>query len=410
MTNISRDPTHIYLDVNVCNNSISNENSSPQQIIFNSKRDVDYITNTSDYLVSVARFSLDCRLPVCVPQIDLTYNGGMFDPDLGGYRTIYSTTLKISYELPNPYTGSVYIESDQTFLDFRPQNVHLPYPTEPLITMKQVYDNRYFYIESVQYMMALVNNMFERAWSNLINKWDAERVIKPYLPEFPASALSPPFLIYNYDGNFTLNADPYLNSTPLEQGRTIELFLNSSLFTLFNGLSSYTYGYDNINSSNGKNHLIQFLTPFQTTTYDERNYIFVITEYPVVPFWSPISSIVFTSQGIPVRPTNVAPTNVFGNSSNLGSTNNNAGLSPELTDFDINLITGLEGRSILYYAPQGEYRFFDLNSNRPLSDINIVVYWKDKLQGLTHPMYISSGGAGTMKLLFRNKNYFKGTF
>ena len=406
--NISQDPTHIYLDVNVCNNSITNDNSNPQQIIFNSKRDVDYITDASKYFVSVARFSLDCRLPVCIPQIDLTYNGGMFDPDLGGYQTIYSTTLQFTYELPNPYTGSVIVESDQTFLEFRPQNVHLPHPLEPLTSMKQVYDNRYFYIESVQYMMALVNNMFERAWSNLINKWDAERVIKPYLPEFPASALSPPFLIYNYDGNFTLNVDPYLNSTPAEQGRTIELFLNSPLFTLFNGLSSYTYGYDNINSSNGKNHLIQFLTPFQTTSYDERNYIFVITEYPVVPFWSPVSSIVFTTQGVPVAPTNVAPINVFGSSTNLGTTNNNVALSPILTDFDINYVTGLEGRSILYYAPQGEYRFFDLNSNRPLSDINIVVYWKDKLQGATHPMYISSGGGATMKLLFRNKNYFKG--
>jgi hypothetical protein len=402
--NMVQDPTHIYLDVNVCNNAITNTNTNPQQIIFNSKRDIDYITDASKYFVSVARFSLDCRLPVCIPQIDLTYNDGMFDPLINGYRTIYSFTLQVN-------KGDVVCIGEQTYVNFRPQHLNVSHPIAPITSMQQVYDNRYFYIESVQYMLKLVNEALFLAWGNVIEEWANLQLVNPAIGNFPLTNNIYPFFSYNYDGNFTLNVEPKFYTNILPNAGQGFMYMNGPLYTLFNGLSSFIIGYDStsiIDSSNGKNHQILFSDDTLTTTYNNLDYLYVLTEYPCVPFWSPVSSIVFTTQGIPVSPTNVAPTNVTGSSVNLASTNNNNGLSPIITDFDINYVTGLEGRSILYYAPQGEYRFFDLNSNRPLSDINIVVYWKDKLTGTTHPMYISSGGSATMKLLFRNKNFFKG--
>lgn len=132
----------------------------------------------------------------------------------------------------------------------------------------------------------------------------------------------------------------------------------------------------------------------------------MLSEYPCVPFMCPMLSIVFCSQGIPIEPTNVCPTNVTGTNTSFASTNNNLNLNATLTDIDINLITGIEGRTITYYASTGEYRFIDLRSNRPLSDISIKCMWKDKLSGSLHNLDLASGGAGSLKLLFRKKNFY----
>ena len=127
-------------------------------------------------------------------------------------------------------------------------------------------------------------------------------------------------------------------------------------------------------------------------------------------FWSPISSVSFSSQGIPVEPTNVTPTVVLGVgnaiSSDLNSLGNNINVANIITDFEINLKTGIEGRTINYYVPAGEYRLIDIIGNRPLSEINIIVYWRDKIEGTLHPMFLHSGGAASLKLLFRKRNYY----
>jgi hypothetical protein len=402
MANVSQDPTHTYLDINICNNNISVDNTNPQQIVFNSKRDADYITDPSAYYVSVIRWSLDCSLPICIPQIDLNYNNGLYDPAIGGFKTIYSFTLQIKKDVGG---GVIHIaESDQMFVNLVPQHYNIPPPQMPVTSMSNVYDNRYFYIESVQYLLLLVNDALTRAWVDVKAKWLAN-VSWGALPIVDVA----PFILYNFDGNFTFNASPdFLESVDLTLGRG-QIFMNSPLYTLFNGFSSIVVGYDPTSPqdiTNGKNNYIQFISEYQTTTFNNIDYVFMLTEYPTVPFMSPISSIVFTTQGIPVEPTNVTPTNIFGSPTNLGSTNNNNNLSPIITDFHITLNTGIEGRTITYYATQGEYRFFDLNSNRPLSDINIVCMWKDKLTGSTHPMYLRSGGAGTLKLLFRKKTFY----
>ena len=65
------EPTHIYIDVEVYNNSITEEDSSPKPIVFNDKRQNDYVTNPSDYYLSITRFSLGSQLPVIIPQMKL---------------------------------------------------------------------------------------------------------------------------------------------------------------------------------------------------------------------------------------------------------------------------------------------------------------------------------------------------
>jgi hypothetical protein len=121
-----------------------------------------------------------------------------------------------------------------------------------------------------------------------------------------------------------------------------------------------------------------------------------------------LSSVVFCSQSIPVEPTNQIPTIVLGSTTNTDQSgfNNNISVANIISDFEVNLVKGYEGRTINYYSPPGEYRMLDIIGNRPLSELNVIVYWRDKLIGSLHPVVLHSGGAASLKILFRKKNFF----
>jgi hypothetical protein len=190
----------------------------------------------------------------------------------------------------------------------------------------------------------------------------------------------------------------------------IQIWFNSPFYTLFQFPSQYSYSatLPPFSSASRLNYLILFNDNTQTVGAGPVFEYYTKTEMPSLPFWSPLSSISFCSQGIPVEPTNVTPTVVLGSltSSIQSGFNNNINVANVITDFEVNLKEGYEGRTINYYAPQGEYRLIDIIGNRPLSEINIVCYWRDKIEGALHPIFLHSGGGASMKLLFRKRNYY----
>lgn len=378
------DPTHTYMDITIANNKIDPVDTNPIQIVFNCRRDGDYLTQPSDYYVSVVRWSLDCRLPIIVPQLVI---GSTIQTDAISqyFNTVYQISISLKF-------GATIVFFSVP-IKFRAETASAP-PFTTITNLSDTYDNSYFYVDSVQWFQGLVNEGFRECWTGVKAAYVAAGGVAHFID-------APPQLIYNYDGTFNLLATTdFLSSQTIATGIG-EIFFNSSLNTLFNGFSTYI---QSLIEPNGRNYRLLFLDPTQATTLNNVNYVYSTTEYPVLPFWSPLSSIVFQSQGIPVEPTNTAPTTVVGGS--IGALNNNANLAPVITDFDINFVTGTEGRSIMYYAVQGEYRFFDLNTNRPLAELNIIASWRDKIAGTLHPIYLFSGGGASLKLLFRKKNFY----
>jgi hypothetical protein len=392
-------PYFTYVDIELCNNNVNNQTGNPIPIIFNTLRDADYIQNPSQYFLGVARWSLDLRLPIIIPEINFAYNNGNYDPAIGGYQTTYSITLQIK--------TTTHMKESQQYINFVPQHYNIS-PPPTLSTMIQVYDNKYFYVESIQYWISLVNDAFKRAWADVKAQWLTD------IGTLPIADIQP-FIQYNYDGNCTLlSSVDYYDTTTLASGRG-EIYFNSSMYTLFNGFSSIVVGFNNslspVDSTNGKNYYIQVLNTNQTTTINSVIVPYMITEYPVAPFWSPVSSIVFQSASIPVESTNVNPVQISDTSNALGANRtgaNNINLSSIITDFQIDSNIGTEQRETTYYAPEN-YRWFDLNSNRPLSALSIIVQWKDRLVGGLHQMYLYPTGSGTIKLVFRRKDYFNAT-
>ena len=379
--------THTYLDINIVNNKLNVDDVAPIPVQFNTRRDQDYLKNPDDYFVSVVRWSIDCRLPVIVPQILL---GSTMQNDALGdfFPTVYIITL---YDNTTGKTGIARI-------NFRTQS-SFPVPFTNITDLSSLYDYPYFWIDSVQYFTSLVNKGFSDAYADLVLNGG-----NPNIPQ--------PFFQNNADGTFTLYApqEYYWNPTNTADIPNNQIGFNSALYTLFNGLNSRVNGWVNSPQTpiGATNYLLLFQSQL-TTTFNNIQYIYSITEYPVVEYWSPLSSIVFTTLSIPVEPTNSNPTSVIGApTTNLGQVNNNINLDNIITDFNIELINGLETRTITYYYTQGEYRFFDLNSNTSLADININACWRDKITGKLHTMYLFTGGGASLKLLFRKKNFYSG--
>jgi len=60
----------------------------------------------------------------------------------------------------------------------------------------------------------------------------------------------------------------------------------------------------------------------------------------------------------------------------------------------------------LLYVPDEEYRFVDLVGQQDIRNIEVTVYWHDKL-GYLRNFYLSAGGAALIKLMFKRKYWFQ---
>jgi hypothetical protein len=387
---MSSEPTHTYLDINLCNNKVDNE-QSPIPIIFTSRRDKDYLTYPRDYLCTVARWSLDCRLPVIVPQLKLNVppvNTPMISD-------IWATVYVITFS-----DNSGYSMYDNIY--FIPQIAVYQTPPVAVVTnLSQLYDNPYFHINSANYFIDIINTSIASTYTLFLTNAGLNGN-----PNYPND---PPFFKYDGGGNVSLCVcQNFLNYLPNGQPNPyfLKMFFNGALNTLFNGLPTLINSESNPPLNLHYQVFFNYNLPQLISSPPSLVAYYVLSnEYKCVPFWSPLASIVFTTAGgIPVEPSNSPPTVIIGSSASLN--NNNINLSPVITDFDINFVTGLESRQINYYTPTGEYRLIDLVSNRPLNDINISVFWRDKIQGNLHRLYLHSGGGASLKLLFRKRDFF----
>jgi hypothetical protein len=94
------DPTHVYLNLDVVNNSTT----TAQPLVFNETRNMPFLTNSENYFCSVVRFTLQTSnsLPVFIPDI-LT---GQSDYD----KTVYAITMSLTQIITNVPSGEKYIQ------------------------------------------------------------------------------------------------------------------------------------------------------------------------------------------------------------------------------------------------------------------------------------------------------------
>ncbi len=136
-----------------------------------------------------------------------------------------------------------------------------------------------------------------------------------------------------------------------------------------------------------------------TSSYALQDYFIQLRqEISTIDAWCPISSIVFTSNQLPIIPSQFSSSNTTGNTPNSATIGNRFALV--ITD----LMTNQQGyRPNIIYNPTAEYRRLALTGNMGIRNIDINVFWRSKT-GQLLPFRLPSGGSASLKLLFEKKD------
>lgn len=122
--------------------------------------------------------------------------------------------------------------------------------------------------------------------------------------------------------------------------------------------------------------------------------------------WSPISSIVFASALMPVKPeSNSAP--VIIGQGNIGNSQATAraAFTRVITDLALPMDKGAASwKSFIYYVPSAQYRMSDfLSSHQPLNGVDVQVYWKNRLNNQLYPITMTNLSSVSFKMMFKKK-------
>jgi hypothetical protein len=395
VNNSNSNPTHEYIDCEIINNSSTD--LSPIPVIFNNVKTRQIIDDCSDYYLSVVRWSLDSGLPQIIPQIELgsgtNVNRSSYWINIGIEK--FGTFGAINFPLSVPIN-----------VVFAPDNLTVPVPGQQPTSPDQVYNNPYYFINSIGRFLDMVNTAVITAYGHLKTYAATDPQAYPQLTA--ALPTAPPH--FDWNGSvISANVDArwIYRSTLANNQYNFYLSMNTPLYNLFDTFPSIYINNSTNASDNGRNYSLMFYKNQWDSNYSAGDplvdYYVYNQEGSSVPSWSPVSSIIFQTSTIPINPTQSGAPLYAGQ--NLKDSIQASGISNILTDFEIPLDRGDEyTNALLYYTPSSEYRLFDMNSNGPLKDLNIQIYWKDKL-GFIHPFLMKNGASATLKLLLRKKSF-----
>jgi hypothetical protein len=382
----AQNPDMVYYDI-VSTNFQTTTTEEPF-LRFNETRTNPVIANTGDYYLSIVRFSLDTyNLPNIIAEIQPNQP----NPDL----TIYSCTLEY-----DDGVGGV-TPSTQEFLTWIPQNQNAQQPIPPSQTNNKFQENTpYYYCYQFQYFLSIVNTALGLATASLIAN--------------TGGALSPifgaeqPVLTWDVTSQKAIlqAQEQYYDKSNTAK---IKIYMNPPLFALFNSFPSLNFGtgstvslgrnYQLVIANFGGINTISLPTnpvpPVVATVWTQ-----MFQEFSTIDTWSPVASIVFTSNTIPIISNQLSAPLVFNNGQSSIGTGNNANFAQVITDMTTNQQVF---KPNVLYNPTAEYRRIDMTGNTPLTNIDINVFWRDKLGQLV-PFTLASGASASVKFLFERKD------
>jgi hypothetical protein len=359
---------HIYYNIVIPHDDTQGYALTPAQ--FRVQVTTPIIEDPSDYWLTVARFSVP---GFAVPLLIFKVVDGQANPNLG----IYTVTL---------FNQSTSATSQQNVI-FTPRSnsspAGAPIPSQQVIP--------YYFVYEYQHMIDMINTALNAAWVVVGSPGTAA----PYLIYDPISQLISLITTATFD---------------YKDGTGTQIFFNSPLFNLVEGMPSYYYG---ANAPLGKEYQL-LSTDYKNNAYfppdlgsngatGPATFWALTQEFFALGNWNSFKSILFaTNMSVNKEyiPTKSTPSLSF-NSLNQSDTNS-IGI---LTDFEPDVSTSAgDSRGIFQYAAI-LYRLIDMNSNTPLRFFDITVYWSD-VYGNVYPLELATGQTVTIKLLFIKRNSF----
>lgn len=340
----------VYYNATVLCNKID-PSSNDYQAIFEDNVQTPLVSNTSTYKFAIARYSMiGHRLPIWIPKIRTSPN-----------QTSYSMKMNIVFNTKS-YT------SDEIFLNYIPRN-----------SLTSV-DPEYYYSYSYEQFIEMINASFAACITNLQSKIIGYTI-----------TTNPPFMVYDSTSNlFTIYFDERGNGTP----ERITCSFNNELYNLLN---SFYFERQPLNWWNLI--VVDKITNRFTDPTTSVNYIICTQSYGTTALWSPVQSIIFSSESLQVNPEVIGSVSVVGDGSSLGSNQSNNS-QQMITDIVLDLDQSSDFNGMITYIPS-EYRYISMLDSREPRSVKFSVWWLNKFNQVRYPIKLSNGGLITMKMMFQ---------
>lgn len=283
----SEKPRQVYYDININNQSSIGETS--EILTFDEIRNNPIVTKANDYSLSIVRFEIDTySLPTFIADIEKFPNT---DPD----KMIETITFDYG-------ATSTQIKH----LKWQPTNLHIPKPKNlSADNPVQEDNNEYYYGNSFRHHCDLINTAFEELTAEL-----------KISVGVALNNLKPPIMIWNEDNQTAsiLAQEEFYNWSRTNH---VNIYFNRSLYAKFTSLPALQK-YDNPLNKIYKIYMkadystkVILLDPLLNDTTEK--YIKTDQEFSTVSNWSPLSSIVFTSNSLPIYSTQVSAPYIYYN-------------------------------------------------------------------------------------------------
>lgn len=397
----------LYFDITVSN--FKSTTTKPPVFYFNESRTLPFIRNPEEYYLSILRFTMETgSIPVFIPSIQ---------PNQGDRnKTLYSFTLEYTADFAGA-SGTTYT-SNQEFINFIPQDGGAEVPPAPNATNNGLQNNNtgYYNVYNYGWLISLMNITIKAAFDDIIAQLNAAPPADQ--PSFLAKAQFSPFFEWDNTSNsvsFYTDFDVFGVNRYVGAGLTqpIKIYMNAPLFGLFPTLPCKYLGYEGIVA--GKNFLFEprnngsygnlvNITPYPTGTTPDYYAVITYQDSSTIANFSPVMAIVFTSNTLPIQPNQVSTPLVFNNSQQVVLGGNNSDFANIITDLVSD--TGQYKPNIVY-NPSSEYRLITLYGNRPLFNIDLNIFYRNKF-GQLIPYRINSGEAVSLKVAFLKKDTYRG--
>ncbi len=386
--------------------------------------DTFYINNSGQYngryiIKSVDGFTntIVASAPALASITNLApYTGGGFLLPEGDYYNITPYTMTMRY---TPPAGATYTYSQP--IVFQPNDLTRPTPkwnpANALALNLTDITSEYYWVYTYENLINQVNQALKNCFWGLSGLVFASTTGVLPMTGNTVTNYAPPSMSWDSDSDKAiLTADN--NAFGQSSGgakNIIFLYFNQPLSTLFDafpyqypnvGADSLFYSYILFNTSQGAGFfIVQNYSVFPPTTTNGYLGIQVYQDHQTASLMNPVQSIVFTSTILPVVMENVGQPSIINGTSTartvIGST---ANIFPIVTDFIVPFSATNQYVPDISYVPSGEYRLVDLYGESPANQIDIQVYWKDQY-GVLHPFLLGSGCSGSLKVMFRRKDF-----
>jgi len=413
---------HIYYSATIINNrtSINAVQTSDPQVRFQETRDTPLVMDASKYNFSIIRFTLNGPnkdLPLFIPVI----RTGVGNPGNDVNLTIYSVSITMTVSNTtgaNPVNATLTSLAPCIWVTQTQDTSIAPVPDPSTCQTGQDLSSRYYWCYDYTHWLTIVNTAFTTAIAGLQTQFQAAWTAAGNVGVAPTLGTSAPYITYNPTNYlFSLYADRYGfgGADRTSAGSTADenalLYFNSNMFGMFAGFDN-TY----VNLPNEQTNLIKVYPVLYQNIVSvasppapaAKSYWVMQQNYESTStLWSPVDSIVFVSNLLPLVFENVGDPIKFGEGNDNSLNTDQGNFAPIITDIALTNQNAHDYREFILYSPLAEYRLLSFQRSKTvIQNIDIQVFWRNRLDNKLYPLQMFNGSSVSIKMMFRRRGIF----